>query len=353
MGQLRQRGNIWWIRYYRNGKRYQESSNSDKWKVASDLLKTREGDIANGVPVTPQRLTFDDAMQHVLDYYRLKNNKSIDAAERRIDKHLKPFFGEKRKMTTITSDVVRQYATERLDKGAARASVNRELALLKLAFNLSLKAKRLLFAPYIQMLEEDNTRQGFLEPADFTLVRARLPRAVQAVVSFAYITGWRVPSEVLTLTWAQVDFKAGIVRLEPGTTKNKEAREFPFGEHPELKALMDDQRAYTDEVQKAKGKIIPEVFHRAGEPIVTFYKSWRAACRKAGFPGRIPHDMRRSAVRNIVRAGVPEKTAMQLTGHKTRSVFERYNISNESDRRSAVRMLAGTKQGQSDKSFAS
>jgi hypothetical protein len=162
MGQLRQRGKIWWIRYYRNGKRYEESSESDKKKVAIALLKTKEGDIANGVPVTPQRLTFDDAMTHVLDYYRLKKNRSIDAAERRIDKHLKPFFGGC-KIAGITTDLVRQYATTRLDAGASHASVNRELALLKLSFNLSLKARRLLFAPYIEMLKEDNARQGFLD----------------------------------------------------------------------------------------------------------------------------------------------------------------------------------------------
>jgi integrase len=85
----------------------------------------------------------------------------------------------------------------------------------------------MLFAPYIEMLEENNTRKGFLDPGDFEAVKKRLPKAVRAAVSFAYLTGWRVPSEVLTLTWAQVDTKAGLVRLEPGTTKNDEAREFP------------------------------------------------------------------------------------------------------------------------------
>jgi integrase len=101
------------------------------------------------------------------------------------------------------------------------------------------------------------------------------------------------------------------VRLEPGTTKNNEAREFPYADHPGLKTLIDEQRAATDAVKKAQKKIVPFVFHRNGKRIRTFYKAWRAACRAAGFPGRIPHDMRRSAVRNLVRAGVPEKTAMQ------------------------------------------
>jgi hypothetical protein len=106
-------------------------------------LADREGDVAKGIPVTPQRLTFDDAMDHVLDHYKLKQRKSTDAAKRRTDKHLKPFFGGRR-MAAITTDLITSYASERLEKGAAHATANRELALLKLAFSLSLKACRLL-----------------------------------------------------------------------------------------------------------------------------------------------------------------------------------------------------------------
>jgi len=83
------------------------------------------------------------------------------------------------------------------------------------------------------------------------------------------------------------------------------------------------------------------VFHRAGDAAIgKFYAEWHAACRKAGVPGRIPHDFRRTCVRNLVRAGVSERIAMQLTGHRTRSVFDRYDIVNESDLRVAVSKLA-------------
>ena len=167
------------------------------------------------------------------------------------------------------------------------------------------------------------------------------------------MTGWRIPSEVLTLEWRQIDFTAGEVRLDPGQTKNREGRVFPFT--PELRVLLEAQREMTHKLVPTRG-IIPWVFHRLGRRITKFPKSWRDACVAAGCPGRIPHDLRRTAVRNLVRAGVPESVAMKLTGHKTRSVFERYNIVSDGDLRDAVTKLAaqsgtffgtGTKVGQS------
>lgn len=159
-------------------------------------------------------------------------------------------------------------------------------------------------------------------------------------MTFAYCTGWRTPSEVLPLTWAQVDFAAGVVRLEPGTTKNREGRTFPFAVLPQLEAVLRTQREYTTAVERRLGCVIPWVFHREGQRLKGFRRAWLSACRRAGLVGMIPHDFRRTAVRNLVRAGVPERVAMQLTGHKTRSVFDRYDIVNEADLREAVAKLA-------------
>jgi integrase len=104
----------------------------------------------------------------------------------------------------------------------------------------------------------------------------------------------------------------------------------------------------------ASGVLCPWVFHRDGKPIEAFLTAWATACAAVGVPAKIPHDFRRTAVRNLVRAGVPEQTAMKLTGHKTRSVFDRYDIVNKQDLHDAVgklagagTKLAGTKQGQS------
>lgn len=165
-------------------------------------------------------------------------------------------------------------------------------------------------------------------------------------ISFAYITGWRIASEVLPLEWRQVDFDAGEVRLHAGTTKNRDGRVFPMTS--ELRTLLKDQHAEHERLKKA-GHIVPWVFWRmvaegrGGDKkprqILSLNKAWKAACVAAGCPGRIPHDLRRTAVRSLVRAGLPQTVAMKLTGHKTNSAFRRYDIVSSNDLRDAARLL--------------
>jgi integrase len=385
MGETRKRGNVWWIRYYRGGRRFEESSGSDKKGVAIELLRIREGDGAHGLPVTPKigRLRFEEAAADLLNEYRTNGRKSLDELERRVEKHLAPHFGGRRLANVTTADI-REYIAKRQAEttvtfrahtalgrdgvarhvpertrpidGASNAEINRELTTLKRVFALAIQAGKLLHKPHIPLLQEDNTRTGFFEPDQFASLYAHLPPAVRPIVEFAYITGWRIPSEVLTLEWRHVDFKAGEVRLDPGSTKNREGRVFPFTD--DLRALLEAQD--TERVRLKKlAPFIPWVFFRMladkrggvkhARPIRAFTKAWKAACIKAGCPGRIPHDLRRTAVRNMVRRGVPERVAMQLSGHKTRSVFERYNIVSNGDLRTAaeqLRGLTGTKKGQ-------
>lgn len=336
-------GTVWWIKYYRNGIPMRESSGSEKETVAKNLLKQREGDIQRGLPITPRtnRATFDELMTDAINDYKVNGKRSITDLQRRIDLHLQPFFGGWRAVNITTADV-REYTAKRQAAGASNGSINRELTALKRGFSLALQAGKLTAKPHIPMLHEDNVRTGFFEREQFAAVRSQLSLELQALVSFAYITGWRTTSEAQRLQWRQVDFNAGTVRLDPGTTKNGEARQFPFTN--DLRSLLEAQREYTRQVEREKGIICPWVFHRNGKRIKVFRKSWATACEAAGCPARIPHDFRRTAVRNLVRAGIPERVAMTMTGHKTRSVFERYNIVSEGDLTEAARKLdAATK----------
>jgi integrase len=208
---------------------------------------------------------------------------------------------------------------------------------------------KLMTRPKIVLLEENNVRQGFFEQAQFEGVLKHLPDDLKPIVTFAYITGWRVKSEVLPLEWHQVDFKAGTVRLEPGTTKNKEGRTFPMTKA--LRTLLEAQHVEREALKKRRVPIANYrwVFFRMVAngrggplrpmPIKSFGKAFKTACRRAGVPGRIPHDFRRTAVRNLERAGVPRSVAMRLVGHKTESVYRRYAIADERDLRVVVERL--------------
>jgi integrase len=140
-------------------------------------------------------------------------------------------------------------------------------------------------------------------------------------------------SEVLKLKWSQVDLDAGVVRLEAHTTKNDDAQ--PIYLPQVLLDVLEQQ--WQEHLAQYPG--CHYVFHRRGNQIISYAKDWQKAVTEAGLKGKIPHDFRRTAVRNLVRAGVPERVAMTITGHKTRSVFERYNIVSEGDLKEAVRKM--------------
>jgi integrase len=354
MGCVYRQKNIWWIKYYRNGKPVYESSESRDRTTAKRLLKVREGDTERGEPVLPKagRLRFDEAAQDLVNEYTINHRQSLDELERRLRKHLMPFFGGHR-MTAIGTADVRAFTAQRLttpivlkplrqgapprERPVSNGEINRELTALKRMFHLAKQNGKLLHVPYIPMLREQNVRTGFFEREQYEAILPHLPAPLRPMVAFAYITGWRIPSEVLTLQRRQIDFGAEEVRLDPGTTKNREGRVFPFT--AELRDLLATQCAENDRRQRETGKICPWVFHRDGKRIKSFLKAFKAACKEAGYPGHIPHDFRRTAVRNLVRAGVIESVAMKMTGHKTRSVFERYNIVSEGDLRDAARKL--------------
>jgi integrase len=217
--------------------------------------------------------------------------------------------------------------------------VKYELAILRRSLSIAVRQGRLASRPAFPTIRVDNARTGFFEVAEFESVVAEPPEPLRNVARFAYHTGWR-SGEIRGLQMADVDWTAKTVRLEGARSKNEESRVFPFGALPALQDMMESQRAYTGAVQKRTGQIVPWLFHREGKPIRSMHDAWRAACTRAKVPGRLMHDFRRTAVRNLDRAGVPRSVAMKLTGHKTEAVYQRYAIVSERDLAEGVAKLA-------------
>ena len=294
------------------------------------------------------KVTVRDLADHLTNEYAANQRRSGERLRFSLA-HLLPVFGVRRAVH-VTAAEIDAYKAQRLAEGAANATINRELAALKRMYSLAVQGERIPSGPHIAMLRESNTRSGFFERDQFEAIRRRLPEEIRPVVTFAYVTGWRTQSEVLTLQWRQIDFDAGTVRLDPGTTKNGEGRMFVMT--PELRECLLAQRAITEKYQREHDKIVSHVFHRASQPIKSFRNAWKTACAYLGLTGRIPHDFRRTAVRNLERAGVSRSTAMKMTGHKTEAVYRRYAIVSEQDLREAATKLALYGKGVKDQLFA-
>ena len=334
MGTLYKRGNVWWVKYYKNGRSYRESSGSSKKFLAKRLLDAREGEIAQGrLPgILFEKTTFEELSENFLRDYRINKKKSLKKAEGSV-KHLKKTFKGMRAVD-ITTPKINEHIEKRINEGAMNATINRELAALKRMMTIGVKQTPPIVErmPYIPTLKENNVRKGFFEHGDFLAVYNELPSYMKPVLLFGYKTGWRV-EEVLSLLWEQVDRVNGCARLESGETKNDDARVIYFDE--ELARMFKELW----QKRKASQNFCRYVFvNKYGtDRIRCFYVGWRSACKRAGVEGLLFHDLRRTAVRNMVRAGVPEVIAMKISGHKTRSVFDRYNIVNDADLKNAAR----------------
>jgi len=255
---------VWWLKYRANGTIVRESTEpkTTKETIARRQLRVKDGDAERGIVTPPKvnRKTVAELLDDVLADYRNHGRDTLSDAERRMRKHLRPYFGH-RNAANVTDDQVRDYRRQRMENGAAVATINRELSLLSKGYTLN---KRMVTVrPTIDAPREKNARKGFFERAAFEAVRAALPANLRPMLTVAYVTGWRIASELLPMEWRQVDFKARTLRLEPGTTKNDEGREFPFT--AELEEALRAQRAYTDEVERKIGMISRSVFHRNGK----------------------------------------------------------------------------------------
>jgi integrase len=343
MGHIYRRENskFYWIKYYKNGKPFYESAHSEKKMVAERLLKAREGEISQGkVPgICYERVRFDELVSDYLSDYRINKKKTMGHAERYAE-NLKEEFGGMR-VPDITTSRIKGYIEKRMADKLTNASINRELSALKRMFSLAIKTTppKVPMVPYIPMLKEDNVRKGFFEHDKYVALLKTLPDYLKPLLTFGYLTGWRF-GEIVGLKWSQVNLKDGIVRLEPGETKNGKGRTLFL--EPELVDLFKD-------LLRNRRLDCQLVFHRDGKKIGDFRNSWKKAFEQAKIPKMLFHDLRRSAVRNMVRAGIPETVAMAISGHQTRAVFDRYNITSDEDLKDAAKKRQAFTEGQAER----
>jgi integrase len=331
-GSVYKRGRIWWLSYYPpDGRHVCESARTKDRGEARSLLHQRLGQIAEGRYRGPQadRVTFQDLAALVVSDYAVNGKRSRPDLERRLRKHVLPVFGQRRAQS-ITAEDVKQFIIHRQEAGASHAEINRELAIMKRAFTLGLQSEIITRKPHIPSLTERNARAGFFEHPHFERLLVHLPEHLRPSITFAFYTGWRLRSEILPLAWGQVDLEQGTVRLHPHSTKNDEGRVIQLP-HVLLSILAEQWR------HRPEG--CPWVFPYQGKRLSYPYHAWRKAIVAAGLEGKIPHDFRRTAVRNLVRIGVPERVAMTICGHKTRAVFDRYTIVSPGDLAEAARRI--------------
>ncbi len=323
-GQVRSCPN-WYIQYYRHGVRFVENTHSDKITVAKEQLKKRLGEIAVGqfTPPHAEKVRVEQLAEELLRDYRVNGRKSLEIAEQKWRKYLKPSFGTLRAVD-ITTDTLNRYVESRLAQGAQNATVNRELAMVRRMFYLAYHStpRKIHQVPNFPRLDENPPREGFVDDAQYgRLCKACTELWIRALLAAAYTFGFR-KGELLGMRVRQVDLLNRTITLDPGTTKNKKGRV--------VKMTEEVYRLLTECVRNKK----PEhyVFTREGNsPVRDFRRAWAKLCAAAGLQERLFHDLRRSAVRNMVRSGVSEQVAMKISGHMTRAVFDRYDITSEAD----------------------
>ncbi len=372
-GRLFKRGRVWWIQYYANGQQVRESSRSDKKAVAEKMLMRRLVESEAGtVPAREKPITYQELRERLVTTWLLDkpstSRKEIDQALARLDEFFKDLSA-----SVITEEKIAEFKLARKATGASNATVNRALAALRQMFRLSVK--RVKNPPEVKLLPEPAARKGFLTHEQYFRLYAVLPAYLQPITAFAYSLGMRL-GELEQLTWKNIDRARSVIRLEADQTKSGEGREIPFGLLPELAEIM---------VRLWEASTSDYVFTRSdGSPLGCFRKAWIRAgvkaslgrmcwkCKKCHqlteiekqpwppecppnnveaphcecgtrchwhYEGLIFHDLRRTAVRNLRRAGVPESVAMKISGHKTREVFERYNIVDATDVQRAIKTL--------------
>lgn len=373
-GRVFQRGAYLWVAYYAHGKEEREAARhvrtGDKLEAteknqreAERFLKHRLGELAaeqhgGRAFVGPQqeRVTVNELLDGLERDYKLRDKWSVKTAS--VLKPLRSRFGTWRAVD-LTSDAIGKYIEELREEQYSNASVNRRTQLLGQAFKTAIRNQQLSQQPFIPRLSEvGNERTGFFETADFEAVVSHLPEYLRDFCRFGFVTGWRKGS-IDSLRWSDVGEDVIFLRAQNSKTRKPET----IPTEGDLQGIIERRRAAA--ILKGKDgntRFAEYVFHSDGEPVGDFRKAWASACVAAGlgkmvcpkcgsegveklctscevetrYSGKIFHDFRRTASRNMIAAGVPQAVAMKITGHRTDSMFRRYAIVNEEQKREAL-----------------
>lgn len=332
-GTIFKRGEIWYVSFWADGRQIQKSSRSRKREDAVRLRDQLLGKKARGEmgPTETSKVTCGELLDDLLEHAKSNNRGSTAKIYRLVvEANLRPFFGH-RKAAALSTALLKEYRRKRLAEGRSEGTCNRELSLLRIAYNLGRKCTppKVLIVPYFPVVAETNVRQGFLTDEQYARLRDALPDHLKPLFAAGYFTGVRL-GELLAIRWDQVDWEQGFITLSSADTKNGHSRAVPI--------LDGDMRDWLEWAREnADG--CEAVFHRDGTPIRDFRSTWTKACAAAGVPELKFHDLRRTAVRNMRRDGVPQVVRMRISGHRTDSMERRYNIVDIEDIQSAKELM--------------
>jgi len=326
-GCIYRRGKIWWVKITVDRETVYESTESTVRDDAVQLLRLRQGELAaNAVPswLKPS-VTVGKVLALVPKDLKAYQRKDVKNVERQIRLHLDPVFGQV-PVKRLSTAKIQDYIEKRVEAGAAPATINRELSTLIRGLRLALQQDPPLIGREfkIRKLKEDNIRQGYLSEDQYVALRKELPDYQQLALVIAYHVGIR-RGELLNIKWSQVDLDGGKMLLRGSQTKTGHARVLPI--YGEMGAWLSFARAERDLKCPDQEFVITKRCKR----VEWFYAAWRTACAAVGLHGLLFHDLRRTAVRNMLDAGIDEKTVMLITGHRTRNMIDRYNIRGEKD----------------------
>jgi integrase len=344
-GRIFQRGQIFWCAYNLRGVEHRESTESTDEKQAQKFLKARLREVGADLLgartfVTPKasRLTVAELCEALKADFELRGKASPQNLSHL--KRVETDFGEYRAVE-LSAEKIDRYTEGRLaDKTGAKgevipgdrpATVNRTLQMLGQCFALAIRRGTLSKAPYIRHLSEaGNARQGFFSEQELAAVVSHLPEDLRDFVRFASATGMR-KSEAAGLTWDMV--RGDELHIPGNLCKNRQARVLPLA--GELGAIITRRQTARPIEENGTVRMAEFLFHRSGARVGDFKKSWGTATRLAGVPEKLFHDLRRSAVRRMVRAGINPQIAKKWSGHVSDSMFQRYSILTTDDLREA------------------